>query len=156
MLLNPGEVELLREYAVPVTARGLSVVGTLYLTNQRLFLEEVKRRVLSGPQVTTFFDLPLAGITNASIRSRLSRAVALEIEAVHSRYELRVVDPARWSKGIVEAKSAAPPEGRHGSVPAVTVTTHTIERHVVKIRCRHCGTLSDEVLSKCPSCGAPL
>lgn len=33
---------------------------------------------------------------------------------------------------------------------------HTIERQVVKIRCRHCGSLVNEVEGKCPSCGAPL
>jgi hypothetical protein len=156
VLLSAGEHELLREYAVPVAARGLTVVGTLYLTDQRLFLEEVKRRLLSSPHVSTFFDLPLPLITNASIRVRLRRAVALEIEAGHSRYELRVVDPPRWSKALAEAKVAHVPHGaRPGNAPEA-VATHTIERHVVKVRCRHCGTLSNELLAKCPSCGAPL
>jgi rubrerythrin len=28
-------------------------------------------------------------------------------------------------------------------------------REVVKIRCRHCGTLFEEKLDRCPHCGAP-
>ena len=30
-----------------------------------------------------------------------------------------------------------------------------IVREVVRIRCRHCGTLFEEKSSKCPNCGAP-
>ncbi len=36
------------------------------------------------------------------------------------------------------------------------IVVHTIERQVVKVRCRHCGKLGNEVDGKCPSCGAPL
>jgi rubrerythrin len=28
-------------------------------------------------------------------------------------------------------------------------------REVVKVRCRHCGTLFEERLNSCPHCGAP-
>jgi rubrerythrin len=48
---------------------------------------------------------------------------------------------------------------RPTSTPAsggVRTVIHTIERQVVKIRCRHCGNLVNEVEGKCPSCGAPL
>jgi hypothetical protein len=38
----------------------------------------------------------------------------------------------------------------------VRTIIHTIERQVVKIRCRHCGNLVNEVEGKCPSCGAQL
>ena len=44
---------------------------------------------------------------------------------------------------VVPAPSAAPAS-----------MTHTIERQVVKVRCRYCGGLYDEVAPKCPSCGA--
>jgi len=30
-----------------------------------------------------------------------------------------------------------------------------IIREIVKIRCRHCGTLFEEKLNRCPHCGAP-
>jgi rubrerythrin len=31
-----------------------------------------------------------------------------------------------------------------------------IIREIVKIRCSHCGTLSDEIQDRCPNCGGPL
>lgn len=40
--------------------------------------------------------------------------------------------------------------------PTYTLERHTVERQVVKVRCRHCGQLTDEVAGKCASCGAPL
>ena len=52
-------------------------------------------------------------------------------------------------------KPAPPP------VPApvpvhVAPQTHTIEREVVKVRCRYCGNLGDERDGKCSRCGAAL
>ncbi|MFZ0700077.1 MAG: DUF6114 domain-containing protein [Thermoplasmata archaeon] len=40
--------------------------------------------------------------------------------------------------------------------PTSGMERHTIERQVVKVRCRYCGNLTDEVAGKCASCGAKL
>ena len=37
-----------------------------------------------------------------------------------------------------------------------TEATKTIERQVVKPRCRYCGNLGDEIAGKCSKCGAGL
>jgi hypothetical protein len=47
----------------------------------------------------------------------------------------------------------------HPSAPQTTQPTQTviIEKEVVKVKCRYCGTLLDPVNDKkCPSCGAPV
>ena len=40
--------------------------------------------------------------------------------------------------------------------PPIGGQTTVIEREVVKIRCRYCGTLNDETAKACVSCGAAL
>lgn len=49
----------------------------------------------------------------------------------------------------------APPPAPAQPAPVAT-QTHTIEREVVKVRCRYCGNLGDERDGKCASCGAAL
>ena len=46
---------------------------------------------------------------------------------------------------------AVPPPLIH---PVVIQTT--VERQVVKVRCRYCATLADQGVPTCPNCGAPL
>jgi hypothetical protein len=43
-----------------------------------------------------------------------------------------------------------------GSPTAPAPSTTVIEREVVKIKCRFCGTLNDETAKTCSSCGATL
>lgn len=40
--------------------------------------------------------------------------------------------------------------------PMVHREKEILTREIVRIPCRHCGSLVDQTLSKCPSCGAPL
>ena len=55
-------------------------------------------------------------------------------------------------------KSAPAPQAPN--IPTPPATTHYVRekevttREVVKIRCQFCGCLYDEVIDKCPSCGA--
>lgn len=67
--------------------------------------------------------------------------------------------------GIVLAIAA---RGRYTWVPPSTdpavppplinpvVVQQTVEKQVVMVRCRYCGTLADPAGRTCPSCGAPL
>ena len=52
-------------------------------------------------------------------------------------------------------KPAPPPAPAPARVQAAP-QTHTIEREVVKVRCRYCGNLGDERDGKCSRCGAAL
>lgn len=47
-------------------------------------------------------------------------------------------------------------QGPPVQAPPATGTTAVVEREVVKIRCRYCGTLNDETAKACVSCGASL
>jgi len=53
-------------------------------------------------------------------------------------------------KGIREI-----PQVKEEQTPAIIKEKEVI-REIVKVRCRHCGTLYVETLDKCPNCGASL
>ena len=155
MLLTGDEVEILREHVVPFRGPHAEGRGTFFLTSARLVVEEPRTRRLRPAEVHTVLDVPLDAITNASVASVLRRPRYLLIEMGAQKLRAEVVDPTKWVHALQAAK-VGPPRVAPPPVAAHSTTVHTIERQVVKVRCRHCGTLSDEVLSRCPSCGAPL
>jgi hypothetical protein len=62
--------------------------------------------------------------------------------------------PEFWQDmGFKRRKELPKTEGQNA---AVTVREKEIIREIVKVRCRHCGTLYLETLDKCPNCGASL
>jgi len=152
MLLSHGESELLREHVVPYRWGETTGRATVHLTTLRLVLEHAPRGgLLTGGAATTVLDLPLRDVTNASLGTVLRRARYVSIETTVGILRLDVVDPPKWLAAFVGARAGI----RHPAAPSAPAT-HTIERHIVKIRCRHCGTLSDERHGTCPSCGAAL
>jgi len=162
MLLTQGEAEILHEYVVPFRSGTATGRGTLFLTDRRLILEQVPHGFLSSASPHTVLNVSLHQLVNAGPGPGRRRPKALHVELDASKWTLFVADPVKWSKSIASAKASL----RHpsdGSRPTLFVhvapshgTTHTVERHVVKVRCRYCGSLSDELTSRCPSCGAPL
>ena len=151
MLLSSGEVELRHEHAVPYRWGETTGRGSVYLTSTRLVVESTPPRLLPSGVPTTVLDLPVRSVRNAAVGAVRGRPRFVALEVDRDTIRLDVVDPPSWVRAIVEARAALP----HPHAPA-PVATHTIERHIVKIRCRHCGTLSDERIDKCPSCGAAL
>jgi hypothetical protein len=151
MLLEAGETELRHEHVVPYRWGETAGRGSVYLTNRRLVIESTPSRLLPSGAPATIADLALRTVANATVGMVLRRPRYLAIEAGNDRFRLDVVHPAEWVRALTEAKAAIPPPHSPSQV-----ATHTIERHVVKIRCRHCGTLSDERHDRCASCGAAL
>lgn len=151
VLLGPGEERRRTEHAVPFRVGEGSGRGSLYLTNVRLVLESMPSGRLASGAPSTVLEVPLDQVRNAAVGSALGRRRYLSVEAGSPGLRLDVVDPGAWVKAIAEAKASLP-----APRPSGTVVTHTIERHVVKIRCRHCGSLSEESRDRCPNCGAAL
>jgi hypothetical protein len=152
MLLSVGESVVLREHVVPYRWGEQSGRVTVHLTTLRVVLERPPRGgLLSSRVAATVLDVPLRNVTNASLGAVLRRARFVSLETSLGEVLLDVVDPPKWLAAIAAARAGV----AHASAAPATVT-HTIERHVVKIRCRHCGTLSDERQDRCPSCGAAL
>jgi hypothetical protein len=158
MLLHPGESKLRSSYAVienygPESYRG---PGVLYLTTLRLLFESsvstgVVRGLVRGRDTVTVLEAPLTHVRNALVRKgRLGRP-RLQIELTAGRPAFDVLDPEAWMAAIATAKHASPPAPAAGPV-----AVHTIERQVVKIRCRYCGSLGNEIDGRCPTCGAAL
>lgn len=174
MLLDPGETLLSQESAERVVLDDRRT-GILYLTSKRLVFERhVGGGLMRSGSVTTELEVFLPAIRNVSrAPPRFMSTGELIVETPGYMHAFRVNSPEGWAHAIIAARSTAPalPEARPPPVarpsypdfaPVVVnvaqpaATSSTIERQVVKVRCRHCGGLSDEVLGKCQRCGAPL
>lgn len=146
--------------------------GTLFLTNKRIALERIQIKKSHLPIIgkdqkneIISFVVPLTEVTNVIIvKKRLGRSVAFKISYSGRETQFIVNDPIVWENQILRAKSEIGPKGSGygininvgttGQLGQQTALTQTIERQVVKIRCSYCGSLYDEVLHKCPGCGA--
>lgn len=67
-----------------------------------------------------------------------------------SRYLLRRQKLAGRSEGMLPSIQPYYP------MPPPSVVQQTVERQVVKVRCRHCGALNLETSTICVACKAPL
>ena len=104
---------------------------TVHLTTLRVVLERPPRGgLLSSRVAATVLDVPLRNVTNASLGAVLRRARFVSLETSLGEVRLDVVDPPKWLAAIAAARAGV----AHASAAPATVT-HTIERHVVKIRC---------------------
>jgi hypothetical protein len=111
----------------------------------------VVRDLIGGRDSRLVLDLPLTDLRNVSIRRGRLNGVRLVLELPHDRPAFDVLDPEAWATSIAQARRELPAPG----VPA-TPSVHLVERQVVKIRCRYCGTLGNEGDPRCPFCGASL
>jgi hypothetical protein len=162
MLLGPGEGVLRSEYAVLLDGHGPGIIrkstGVLYLTNHRCLFETSISRgmvhsLVRGRDTLVLLESSLPALRNVTVqRPRLGKPRIL-IETAHARASFDVLDPDAWFHAVAEARQALPSPY---APPVVTTTTHTIERQVVKVRCRFCGSLGDEVDGRCAACGAAL
>jgi hypothetical protein len=156
MLLQSAEYLLRSAYAVigpahrPHDVRG---PGVLYLTNHRLLFEApastgLVRDIVRGRETRLVLDGSLHDLHDVSVRRGKLGRPWLIVQFGRARLEFDVLDPDGWTAAIAQAKRALP-------VPAPAGAT-VIERQVVKVRCRYCGSLGNEVDGRCPSCGGPL
>lgn len=157
MLLQAGEHLLRSAYAVlgadhrPEGVRG---PGVLYLTNLRILFEApisagLVRNLVRGRDTHRVVESPLSSVADVGVRrSRLGAKAWLVVELANSRPAFDVLEPEEWAAAIAQAKRALPAPG--------TGATTVIERQVVKVRCRYCGNLANEVDGRCPYCGAGL
>jgi hypothetical protein len=159
MLLHSGESILRSSYAVLETGHGNPPhrgPGVLYLTNRRLVFESpvsrgVVRDLVGGRDSRLVIDVPLAELRNVTLRRGRLRGTRLVLDLFHARPAFDVLDPEQWVSAMAQARRDLPPPAGPG-VP----TVHLIERQVVKVRCRYCGTLGNEGEARCPFCGASL
>jgi len=155
MLLGHEETVLRSAYAVASPGDGTdgppTGPGVLYITNRRIVFEARSPRRLgrrSSADTELQLEISLHDLRNVSVRrGRLARPRLL-LETLRGRPSFDVLDPEAWVATVAQAKRSLPPPGG--------APVHTIERQVVKVRCRYCGSLGNEVDGRCPTCGAPL
>ena len=159
-LLSNGEVIIRQAPVVSSTGRR----GTLYLTNGRVVFEGTQATGivssrLRATDVVTIFSVRLAELGGVHVVKPLVGAPTLKLEmpSVNMNGVFKIDDAKGWSEEIRRAHAAviaAPPP--MASVGAIHTETRTVEREVVKVRCRYCGNLGDERDGKCSRCGAAL
>ena len=88
---------------------------------------------------------------NVSVRRGRIRGPRLVVDLAHLRPAFDLLEPDVWAAAIAQARRELPAAAAPGTAPATIV-----EREVVKIRCRYCGTLGSEGEARCPYCGASL
>lgn len=76
--------------------------------------------------------------------------VGLLVGIAGARAESRRVPPV-----ATRAEASSVSERAQTPVTREIYKEREIIREIVKIRCRHCGTLFEEKLDHCPHCGAP-
>ena len=107
---------------------------------------------MQGRDALILLEAPLPALRNVTVkRPRLGKP-RIVIETVHARASFDVLDPDAWYRAVSEARQALPSP----YAPQNATVTHTIERQVVKVRCRYCGSLGNEVDGRCSTCGAAL
>jgi len=159
MLLASGESVLRSAYAVFEASDGSSPrrnAGVLYLTNHRLLFESAVSRglvrdFLGGRESRLVLEAALGDLRNLSIRRGRIGGPRLVVELHQTRPAFDLLEPEEWMAAIAQARRDLPAPGARGPT-----TPQLIERQVVKVRCRYCGTLGGEADMRCPSCGGPL
>ncbi|HUZ79929.1 MAG TPA: hypothetical protein VMV28_04870 [Thermoplasmata archaeon] len=133
--------------------------GTLALTNRRLrFARADKRGRVDA------INIRLDQVTDAGVVRRALRAPQLVVHAAGADRVFIADSAPSWAKEILSvrsAPSAANPASTRDPATPLTVLiqqapSQVIERQTVKVRCRYCGSLADESIGKCSSCGAKL
>lgn len=159
MLLHAGESVLRSAYGVVEPGPGDAPprsAGVLYLTNRRLIFEApvsrgIVRDLIGGADSRLVLDVPLTELRNVSVRRGRIRGPRLVVDLAHLRPAFDLLEPDVWAAAIAQARRELPAAAAPGTAPATIV-----ERQVVKIRCRYCGTLGSEGEARCPYCGASL
>ncbi len=170
MLLNEGEKIVFKETSVKYKDHE----GTLFLTNQRLvFRIIVTEKQLFGLKEKKIEKLlvnsSLEKITDVSIeKSFLGKPKTLVILFKDTTAKFSVDNAEIWAKQILTMKNKISEKKGNSNVPNIVINVvspqtpqppiqkEVIERQVVKKRCPYCGSLVDEGVSTCPSCGAKL
>ena len=154
-LLGTGESVLRKARAVSGSGRR----GELFLTTDRLIFEAPRESGLRHRHlVSKIFSVMLIELGNANVSKPFLGSPVLRLEAPGVDATLRLEEAGAWYNAIVKAREAAFAAPKAAPQPAGLSTreTHTVERQVVKVRCRYCGNLTDEIEGKCASCGAKL
>jgi len=158
MLLGHGESLLRSAYAVADGGDGAESPkgpGVLYVTTARIVFEAplTRSRIVrrAAGETVIQLDVSLHELRNVSVRRGRIARPRLVLELDRGRPSFDVLEPEAWAGTIAQAKRGLP-----GPQAPVASVVHTIERQVVKVRCRFCGALGNEVDGRCPSCGAPL
>lgn len=133
--------------------------GTLALTNRRLRFARVDKHQRVGA-----INIRLDQVTDAGVVRRALRASQLAVHAGGVDRVFITDSAASWAKEILSMRSAPVPGGpttpRDPAAPITVLVqqapSQVIERQTVKVRCHYCGSLAEETVGKCQSCGAKL
>ncbi|MCL4446878.1 MAG: hypothetical protein M1556_02865 [Candidatus Thermoplasmatota archaeon] len=136
---------------------------------ERIVIEKQLMGLKKREHETLLVDVSLGHIHDIIVdKNLLTKSHIVKVVTQQGTYSLKVHDPYHWQERITAArKEISGSPNNSMSQPTIIINAgpqgaqqaiqkETIERQVIKIRCRYCGTLVDEVIGTCPSCGAKL
>jgi len=167
-LLGPNEV--IQLYIKQKIYHPRVNIDSVVLTNQRVILRHPHalglRKDYTDYNYNDMSNVRLdKGILRSTIRCTLRfGGVPLELvdlpnSEAQSAYALIRENLVRYQSPSVSAVGVAPniPGQRQPApAPPATETPVLIEKEVVKLRCKYCGTLNDETARVCSSCGGAI
>lgn len=170
-ILIPGETVTKKQGGVTL-GRGIGSTGDLFLTNTRLLFVPSRLWAMVLPDPKTLVGRrDVIQIPLQKIKAVKKSFGALKVQTDKEyTFMVSVWKTGGWVDAVEQAMRAAieppsptpvQPSVETRMVPAVgqerVVTEKEIVREkeiVVKIRCPYCHGIYDELLDKCPSCGA--
>jgi hypothetical protein len=88
--------------------------------------------------------------------SALARASNVDVEVITRKIALLTKNGYITTSRELTEKGFLAVNEESGEPHAIQREKEILTREVVRIPCRHCGSLVDQTLARCPSCGAPL
>jgi len=149
-MLEHGEETILAE-----TARCRDTYGNLFLTNRRLIFEHASG--LFSKRVYVTLDLPLEGITNASVEGTLMKKLVVYakkgfVSNFPTRIEFSIGNPLKWQDKIMSSIKAKI-EGIEAEKKRERVQI-VLDFSALKEYMEKGGLILQQ--TRCPECGAPI
>jgi hypothetical protein len=125
--------------------------GRLVFTRTDGFLSKTERIVIS---------IPVDAIHNINVEGFLGKKLVILVDNTRipgiPRHEFEVGDPIYWTNMIRNEMVSSIAARDNQIQPMREVYIKEINREIVKVPCRYCGSLNVMTDKKCSSCGAPI
>ena len=109
------------------------------------------------PYVLTKLDVSiLKSLGRMKDENRLADVMNVDVDIIVGKItQLTKTGYITANRGLTEKGYLTVNEDATGG-PTIQREKEILTREIVRIPCRHCGSLVDQTATKCPSCGAPL
>jgi hypothetical protein len=107
-------------------------------------------------ELTKLDSYILRSLGNVKSEDDLARATNVDVDVIRRKLALLTRNGYITENRELTEKGYLVVNEEMKETPTVHREKEIVTREVVRIPCRHCGSLVDQTASKCPSCGAPM